>query len=99
MHRVYREVPAKLIGNVPWVILIRNNRTHLSPKLSSIFLVIKPTWKRTPERPKRRWMDNIKIDLKEIKCKTMDSIYQIHGRVSWYHCNELSGFHKSEFLC
>ena len=33
-----------------------------------IFLVLtgKPTGKRHPERPRRRWEDNIKLDLEEI---------------------------------
>jgi hypothetical protein len=35
ISRVYREVPAKLIENVPWVNLRWNNKTYHSPKLNS----------------------------------------------------------------
>jgi hypothetical protein len=35
LYRVCREVPAKLVRNVPWVSLSRNNQTYLSPKLKS----------------------------------------------------------------
>jgi hypothetical protein len=34
----------------------------------------KPEGKRPLERPRRRWMDNIKIDLIEIGCDDMDWI-------------------------
>jgi hypothetical protein len=37
-------------------------------------LVGKPEGKRTLGRTKRRWMDNIKIDLREIRCDVMDWI-------------------------
>jgi hypothetical protein len=32
---VYREVPAKLVDDVNWVNLSRNNQTYRSPKLKS----------------------------------------------------------------
>jgi hypothetical protein len=35
LSRVYWEVPTKLVGNVPWVNLSRNNQTYPSPKLNS----------------------------------------------------------------
>ena len=37
-------------------------------------LVGKPEGKRSPGRPRRRWEDNIKIDLKEVGCGGMDWI-------------------------
>jgi hypothetical protein len=38
-------------------------------------LVEKPEGKRPLRRPRRRWMDNIKIDLREIGWDSMDWIY------------------------
>jgi hypothetical protein len=35
LYRVYMEVPAKFVWNVPWVNLSQNNQTYLSPKLKS----------------------------------------------------------------
>jgi hypothetical protein len=35
-------------------------------------LVGKPDGKRPPERPRLRWVDNIKMDLTEIECGGMD---------------------------
>jgi hypothetical protein len=37
-------------------------------------LVGKPVGKRTLGRPRRRWEDNIKMDLKEVGCGGMDWI-------------------------
>jgi hypothetical protein len=37
-------------------------------------LVGKPEGKRPPGRPRRRWVDNIKIDLREIRWDGMDWI-------------------------
>ena len=37
-------------------------------------LMVKPEGKRPLGRPKRRWEDNIKIDLQEVGCGGMDWI-------------------------
>jgi hypothetical protein len=37
-------------------------------------LVGKPEGRRTLERPRRRWVDNIKMDLQEVGCGGMDWI-------------------------
>jgi hypothetical protein len=37
-------------------------------------LVGKPERKRPPGRPRRRWIDSIRIDLREIGCANIDSI-------------------------
>jgi hypothetical protein len=37
-------------------------------------LMAKPERKRTMGRPKRRWEDNIKMDLQEVLCGGMDWI-------------------------
>jgi hypothetical protein len=46
-------------------------------------LVGKPEGKRPLERPKRRWMDNIKIDLGEIGWHGMDWIDMARDRDQW----------------
>ena len=45
-------------------------------------LVGKPQSKRTLGRPRRRWEDNIKIDLREVGCDTRDWITLAEDRAS-----------------
>jgi hypothetical protein len=46
-------------------------------------LVGKPEGKRPLERPRRRWEDNIKIDLQEVGCGCMDWIELVQDRDMW----------------
>jgi hypothetical protein len=46
-------------------------------------LVGKPDGKRPLGRPRRRWVDNIKIDLKEIEWDIMDWIDLAQDRDQW----------------
>jgi hypothetical protein len=46
-------------------------------------LVGKPEGKRLLERPSRRWVDNINIDLREIRWDGMDWINQAQDRDQW----------------
>ena len=46
-------------------------------------LVGKPKGKRPLGRPKRRWEDNIKMDLQEVRYGGMDWIELAHDRCSW----------------
>jgi hypothetical protein len=46
-------------------------------------LVGKPEGKRPLVRPRRRWDDNIKMDLHEVGCGTMDWIKLAQGRDRW----------------
>jgi hypothetical protein len=46
-------------------------------------LVGKPEGKRPLGRTRRRWEDNIKMDLQEMGCGGMDWIELVHGRDSW----------------
>ena len=39
--------------------------------------------KRTPGRPRRRWEDNIKMDLQEVGCVGMDWIELAQDRNRW----------------
>jgi len=46
-------------------------------------LVGKPERKRPLERPRRRWEDNIKMDLQEVGCGGMECIELAQGRDRW----------------
>jgi hypothetical protein len=46
-------------------------------------LVGKPEGKRPLERPRRRWEDNIKIDLQEVGCGDVDWIELAQDRERW----------------
>jgi hypothetical protein len=46
-------------------------------------LVRKPAGKRPMGRPKRRWEDNIKMDLQEVGCGGMDWIELAQDRDRW----------------
>jgi len=46
-------------------------------------LVGKPEGKRPLERPRRRWEDNVKMDLREVGCGGMDWIELAEGRERW----------------
>jgi len=43
----------------------------------------KPKGKRPLGRPRRRWEDNIKIDLQEVGCRDMDWIEMARDRDRW----------------
>jgi len=47
------------------------------------FLVGKPERKRPLGRPKRRWVDNIRMDLEEVGCGYMDCIGLAQDRDRW----------------
>jgi len=47
-------------------------------------LVGKPEGKRPLGRPRRRWEDNIKMDLQEVGCGSMDWIELAQGRNRWW---------------
>jgi len=65
-------------------------------------LVGKPEGKRPLGRPRRRWVDNIRMDLQEVECGYMDWIGQAQKRQVADACecgNEPSGSVKCrEFL-
>jgi len=48
------------------------------------FLVEKPEGKRPLGRPRRRWVDNIRIDLQEVGCRYMDWIGLAQDRGGWW---------------
>ena len=46
-------------------------------------LVRKPEGKRLLERPRRRWVDNIRMDLQKLGCGYMDWIERVQDRDRW----------------
>ena len=46
-------------------------------------LVEKPEGRRPLGRPRRRWEDNIKMDLQEVGCEGMDWIELVQDRDRW----------------
>ena len=46
-------------------------------------LVGKPEGRRPLGRPRRRWVDNIRVDLQEVGCGYMDWIGMAQDRDSW----------------
>ena len=46
-------------------------------------LVGKPEGNRPSGRPRRRWEDNIKMDLREVSCHPRDWIALAEGRDQW----------------
>ena len=48
-----------------------------------MILVEKPERKSPLGRPRRRWEDNIKIDLQEVECGSMNWIDLAQNRDSW----------------
>jgi hypothetical protein len=46
-------------------------------------LVGKPEGKRPLRRPRRRWVDNIRMDLQEVGCGYMDWIGLVQDRDRW----------------
>ena len=46
-------------------------------------LVWKPEGRRPLGRPRRRWVDNIKMDLQEVGCVYMDWIGLVQDRDRW----------------
>jgi len=47
------------------------------------FLLGKPEGTTPLGRPKRRWVDNIRMDLQDVECGYMDWIGLAQGRESW----------------
>ena len=49
-------------------------------------LVGKPEGKRPLGRPRRRWRDNIKMNLREVGCGAGHWIELVQGRDQWWAC-------------
>ena len=46
-------------------------------------LMVKPEGKRPLGSPRRRWENNIKMELQEVGCGSIDWIYLVYGRDRW----------------
>jgi hypothetical protein len=57
--------------------------TILQPEVLGQFLVGKPGGKRQLGKPRRRWENNIKMDLEEVRFRGMDWIELAQDRESW----------------
>jgi hypothetical protein len=57
--------------------------TNGEKKIAYRILVGKPEGMRPPGRPRCRWMNNIKVDLREIGWVSMDWIDLIQNRDQW----------------
>ena len=75
--------------NIVWVIKSRRMRWtgHVAcmGEKRGVYRVLvgKPEGKRPLGRPRRRWVDNIRMDLQEVGCGDMDWIGLAHDRDRW----------------
>jgi hypothetical protein len=58
-------------------------------------LLRKPEGKRPLERPRHRWVANIKMDIREIGWNGMDWIYLAQDRAQWTLVNTVMNFRVS----
>jgi len=71
--------------------VIKSSRMRWAGHVSRMFeergvyrvLVGKPEGKRPPGRPRRRWVNNIRMDLQEVECGYMYWIDRAQGRDRW----------------
>jgi hypothetical protein len=49
----------------------------------TIFCLVKPEGKRRLERPRRRWKDNIRMDLREMGWEVVDWMHLAQDRDQW----------------
>jgi hypothetical protein len=57
--------------------------THERDKNAEKILVGKPEGKRPFGRPRRRWKDKIRTDLREVGCKVVDWIHLAQDKDHW----------------
>jgi len=62
-------------------------------------LVGKPEGKRPIGRPRRRWEDNIKMDLQEVECGGVDWIELAQDRDRWRAFCEFRNEHSGSLKC
>jgi hypothetical protein len=74
MIRVIKSIRMRLVGHV----------ARMGEKRNAYrILVGKPEGKRPLGRPRRRWVDNIKMDLREMGLDGVDWIYMAQDRDKW----------------
>ena len=90
-RKLNSEQPNDLYTSRNFVRVIKSRRMRLAGRVARMVkrrgvygvLVRKPDWKRPLGRPRRRWEDNIKMDLYEVGCGSMDWIQLAQGRDRW----------------
>jgi hypothetical protein len=74
-------------GCCPWksIVILRCKTWSADGEKRNAYRILegKIEGKRPLERPRRRWMDNIKMDLREIGWGGMDCIDLAHDREQW----------------
>ena len=72
-------------ASIVWVIMSRRMRWAVNGERRGVYRVLvgKPEGKRPLGGPRRRWEDNIKMDLQEVGCGSMDWIELAQDRNSW----------------
>ena len=90
-RRLHNEELNYLYSSLNIVRVIKSRRTRWAGHVARIgeergvyrVLVGKPEGKRPLGRPRRRWMDNIRMDLQEVGCGYMDRIGLAQDRDRW----------------
>jgi hypothetical protein len=90
-RRLHSEELNDLYCSLNIVLVIKSRRMRLAGHVARMgeergvyrVLVGKPEGKRPLERPRRRWVDNIKMDLQEVGCGYMDWIGLAQDRNRW----------------
>ena len=94
MHRQYCLLVTRMRWNsriVCWLQVIKSRRMRWAGHVARMseergmyrVLLEKPEESRPLGRPRRRWMDNIRMDLQEVECGYMDWIGLAQDRESW----------------
>jgi len=90
-RRLHNEELSDLYSSPNYVRVIKSRRMrwvgHVTRMVAERgvyrFLVGKPKGKRPPGRPRRRWVNNIRMDLQDVGCGYMYWIGRAQGRDMW----------------
>ena len=91
-RRLHKEELNDLYSSPNIVRVIKSRRTRLAGHVAHMgeekgvyrFFVGKPEGKRQLGRPRRRWVDNIRMELQEVGCGYMDWIGLAQDRDRWW---------------
>ena len=90
-RRMHNEELNDLYSSPNIVLVIKSRRMRWARHVARMgeemgvyrFLVRKPEGRRPMGRPRRRWVDNIRMDLQEVVCVYMDWIGRAQDRDRW----------------
>ena len=90
-RRMHKEELNDLYSSPNIVLVIKSRRLRWAAHVAlmgeekGVYRVLlgKPGGRRTLGRPRRRWVDNIRMDLQEVSCVYMDWIGLAHDRDRW----------------